>query len=244
MSEALPCDPIDPRELAERWRRARGAALGTAGDEYLALAAVADGELDRALREVGLNSFRLGRSAAAHHPAADEPAALAALLGASGLPCLAAEPVVEGDLLHFRRAGCGLADRLGARVCDYHREAIDGLVCGLSNRLRFARLASRGRGESACEDLLYDASRPAARFAPVPAEVGEHLAAPLRRLAEQGFSIRLLGIAERRLFVAADAGRGTACGPARLYLDLLASHLARRFPDLDLVDATPRAVVA
>jgi hypothetical protein len=235
---------LDPRELAERWRRARLAALGGAGEELARLEALPPEALAARLDAVGRNSWRLGRSAAAFAGAVDGAATLAALLAGSGIPCVAAgaEPLAAG--CRFRREGCADLVRAGTRACDHYREAIDGLVCGLSEKLLHARVASRGHGGLACEDRLVPAGERAARFAPVPEAVREHLAGPLGRLVAQGSAITLLGLEENRLVVRCEGGRSTACGPARLLLDLLASHLAARFPDLELVDATPRAVMA
>ncbi len=235
---------LEPRELAARWRRARLAALAAEGDELAALAALPAEELPARLDAVGRNSFRLGRSAAAFAGPVDDGAGLAWLLEASGIPCVADEAERGESACRFRRDGCADFERCGARACDFHREAIDGLVCGLSEAWRYARVASRGRGGAACEDRLYRAGGRDERFAAIPEDVRAHLAGPLARLAARGSAIALLGLAENRVVVRSQSGRSSGCGPEKLHLDLLASHLATRFPDLELVDATPRAVMA
>lgn len=247
-------------DFAGRWRRARAAALAAAASPSGSLPEEAgDGEagrvraLDPSAREevsrrVALNSWKLGSSLAGQIGPVDDPERLADLLEAGGIPCASAVRSEEpGPGLRLDRRRCQQSDAVGGgaeALCDFYRDALDGFVCGVSRQLRYGRRVSPGRGGEGCADVLYPASRPEARFEPVPPEVSEHLAAPLAAMRQRDVALRLLGLAENRLVVLAEAGRSTACGLGKIYLDALAAHLAKAFPLLELVDATPRAVMA
>jgi hypothetical protein len=242
----------DPRDLAVRWAAARRAALdavdGGALDatEPMRARAVPAARHEELLRAVGANSWRLGRSVARRFGALDDAERLAALLAGCGIPCAEAVPESDDEATLLRRGSCssGGDDPRHCALCDYYREALDGFVCGASERLRFARRRCAARGAAECEDVLYPAGQRSARFAPLPEAVRARCAGPLARLAARGVAIELLGLQENRLHVSVGSARGAGCGPGRLYLELLAAHLAEQFPELELVDATPRAVMA
>ncbi len=235
---------VDPGDFALRWKRARLSALGGGESEaelLLSLPAEASSDCQKA---AGWNSWRLGRSAAAQASPVDDPGQLALILNTSGIPCVESTPEASGSECRFRRTQCQAFADCGSLACDFYREALDGAVCGLSDALRYSRVASCGAGGTSCEDRIYPAGHGELRFAPVPEPVLAHLAGPLARLAARGFAIELHGLEENRLVVSVASGRTTACGPDRLHFDLLQSHLVERFPDLRLVDSTPRAVMA
>lgn len=238
-------------DLGARFARARRAALAVAlggedpgVDEARSLERVPQARREELFRTVFWNSWRLGRSAIRRYGAIDDPPALQAVLERIGFPCLSGEWRSSGRVCSLVRDGCGASCSGSADSCDYSREAIDGLVSGLSGAVAFARHHSRGHGAEQCHDVLYPIEEHEARFAPVPEEVVAHLAGPLDRLRSRGVRIDLLGIAENRLHVVCESTRGVACGPTQLYLDLLAEHLAKRFPQLELTNASSRAVLA
>lgn len=257
-----PAPTFNPADFAGRWRRARASALAAAASRPGGLGEEVEGEeadrvraLDPSAREdlsrlVALSSWKLGSSLADRIGPVDDPERLAGLLEASGIPCaLAIRSEEPGSGLRLDRLPCCAVQRRedegGAEaLCDFYRDALDGFVCGVSRQLRYGRRVSPGRGGDRCADVLFPASRPEARFEPVPPEVSEHLAGPLAAMRQRDVALRLLGLAENRLVVLAEAGRSTACGLGKIYLDALAAHLAKAFPFLELVDATPRAVMA
>jgi hypothetical protein len=238
--------PLD--DLFDRFARARRSALTKVyegeppADEIAALVELREARWEEALKQVYLASWRLGRGAARVAGGPIRLAELADRLRAGhGVPCLAGRWRAEGGSVVRESPGCAEGVMGGARVCDWYREALDGLVSGLGQEIGFARRASLGRCGSHCEDVLFDDSAPELRLGPVPTFVIEHVAYPVRRLAEDGIELRLLGLAENRLYVSF-ARKAGGCGVPRLYLDLLADHLRERFPELELRDATPRTM--
>lgn len=243
--------PLEAADLASRFAQARRAALvvsldGAAlpAEETAAVRAVPIAARGDLFKRVFWNAWRLGKSAVGRHGAVDDLDRLRVLLEGAELACLEGAWQREDDELRLERMGCRSGAEVDRIFCDFCREAIDGLVSGLSDDLRFARRGSRGHGGERCEDLFFAAAGRDARLAPVPEPVAEHLARPLDRLAQLGVSFELVGLAENAVHVVAGDPRSAACGPSKLYFDLLAEHLAKRFPDLVLVDATPRAVMA
>jgi hypothetical protein len=239
-------DPLD--DLFDRFTRARRSALAKVyegeppSDEVTALVELREARWEEALKQVYLATWRLGRGAARVAGGPIRLAEMADRLRAGrGVPCLAGRWRAEGAAVVRESPGCAEGVMGGARVCDWYREALDGLVSGLGQEIGFARRASLGRCGSHCEDVLFDDSAPELRLAPVPTFILEHVAHPIRRLDEEGIELRLLGLAENRLYVTF-ARRSGGCGVPRLYFDLLADHLRERFPEIELRDATPRAM--
>ena len=145
---AAPRPLLEPRDLAARWRRARRAAveLGAPAcrgerEETRALAAVSPARRAAVEEAVFRNSWRLGRSAAERFGAVQGVEAMATLLAALGEPpCLAPVTwVEEGRRVCHRRRGCSANPDADPFLCDAWREAIDGLVCGLGDGVRFAQ---------------------------------------------------------------------------------------------------------
>ncbi len=228
--EPPPVDALDARDLSARFARARAA-----------LCADAERSGEQRLTAIYERCWRLGRSAARRFGAVDDRARLAELLGASGHPCFAGRWQIDGDRATLSRPGCTAGP--GTGECDAMREAADGLTAGLSSRTRFVRCASLGRGGATCEDRLVDCDDRRATFGEPAPEVVAHLAGPLARLAERGGGYDLLGQLENGIYVARSESASPGCSGAGLYFELLADHLRREFPGLELVDASPRAVM-
>lgn len=239
-------DPL--ADLFDRFAKARRSALAKVyeaeppADEVTGVVELREARWEEALKQVYLASWRLGRGAARVAGGAVGLAEMADRLRTGrGVPCLAGRWRAEGAAIVRESPGCAEGVMGGARVCDWYREALDGLVSGLAHEVGFARRASLGRCGTHCEDVLFDDSAPELRLAPVPTFVLEHVAHPMRRLGEEGIELELLGLAENRLYVSFTRKSG-GCGVPRLYFDLLADHLRERFPEIELRDATPRAM--
>jgi hypothetical protein len=134
-------------ELATLWREARRAAVtrvvgpsleDAPEDEGLRLAAEVDeAELHRRLFETAVRVGALGQQALGRPLHASELPALLAQLGA---PCLesGAWTMLPGQPgWRFTRKPCCGGESCQVR-CDAWREAIDGLVLGLTGRLRYS----------------------------------------------------------------------------------------------------------
>ncbi len=250
-------------DLAERWRRARRAAcravlppaeqasadpatlepLDPADDDALlcrALDVDAEGTLRR-LFDVGR---RLGEGFRRVHRVDLPLADLVRVLPALGVPCaerawqdVATEPARRGE-----RAGCASAGR-HPRICEAYREAIDGLVAGLSSAVWFARHASRGAGDDACVDVLHVHPQSAARFGPIPEALRAGLDAACRtaRALDGALEIDLLGVSEGVLYYRTRRAGGVAAGQVTSSFE---HHVRRRFPSLALREISPRPVLS
>jgi hypothetical protein len=234
-------------DLASRWRRARLASLraidpqapdGISDDERLERALAVDAE--GAQRAVFDNSLRLGGSFArfaGRELGLDE---LPELLGSFPVRCLAgawrASPDEPGAYLE--RSGCPSA---AAGACDWWREAISGLVLGVTGGILHARHESRGHGDARCVDVVFLRARAPLRFGPIPEpmrpalERVRRLARAFDALAEVAF----VGLSEGTLFYeltepAVAGGIGVR--------SLVERELHRRLPALAVREITPRAV--
>lgn len=253
---------LEPADLDRRWRRARGTALGvpvsgsradsradtsTAPPETATLAALAEAPAERrelALSALFRSSWRLGRSAAERFGPVGGPAAAARLLGElKQVPCAAVSWRLDGELAWSEAAGCAANPERLPFVCDAYREAIDGLVCGLGDGVRFARRSSRGRGGAVCQDLLFPTARRELAWSTPPAELAPALAEIATGLAARGVRIRILGMAENRLGYQVESADRPACGAGALVHALIENHFHHRLPGIELSAAEPRSVL-
>jgi hypothetical protein len=243
---------LPPADLAERWRRARRAAIARCSldgtdldDEPRALAAVPVERRDALGEALFSSSWRLGRSAAARFGPTRGVAATAELLAAlPGVPCLEGTWRDDGPTCRLERAGCPPSIAGGEAVCDGWREAIDGLVCGLGDGVRFARRESRGHGNARCVDLLHPAQAPALAWGKIPAALAPVLAEIADGLAARRVPVRFLGFAENRLAYRVEDGGIPECGGlGGVVHALVANHVHARLPGLELAAADPRAVL-
>ncbi|MBL8921387.1 MAG: hypothetical protein JNJ54_21185 [Myxococcaceae bacterium] len=230
-------------DLGERWARARRAALRSVagerkGEEDDALAARAF-EVDalEAARVMFDNSLLLGKGFRRHHgpvPFAELGRALEALGG----PCLRgrwqAHPreaafVLERGPCH---GGC-------EAVCDAWREALDGLVLGVSGEGRATRHRSGGHGDGACVDVIYLDPESLLRFGFIPDELREGLDAVARFLnGLKGTRVRFLGVSEGVLAYELEVD---GCGGTEAVTALLTRAVAARWPALRVRDVSPRS---
>jgi hypothetical protein len=239
-------------DLASRWRRARLAALSAALpgaadqpsplDEAARLAGADDDAAEEALRKVFDNSHELGRSFRRFHRVDLPLGDLAALLPHLGSPCVSGDWRRESDEGVYRtdRVGCDMSPR-HRRTCDYWREAIGGLVLGLTCGIYHARHHSLGHGAERCTDVLYVHPQSPERYGPIPEEVRSGLESLRRttRIFDSTFELDFLGISEGVLYYT--ASRDGVAGDFNLVAHV-ERGVARRFPWLTPREASPRSV--
>lgn len=237
-------------ELAERWRRARRAAVeqvigptsdDATEDERLTCAAEVDeAELHRRLFE---NGARLGAGFRQRLRRAVTAAELPELLSTLGAPCLASGTwsVLPGEPgWRFLRQPCCAGEASSMR-CDAWREAIDGLVLGLTGSLRHTRTASAGHGQGQCVDVIYEDAESPSRYGELPDDVIpalEAVQAFVRRF--EGADVRFLGVSEGVLLYQLET---TGCGTGASALPMVEQLLKRKLPGLEVRELSPRQVL-
>ncbi len=214
-------------------------------DELLAHAVSSDAA--DAARRVFDNSARLGRSFTRYHggpiPQAELRAALARL-ATPAVPCLAHAWVeVEGEAgLRLERDGCP-SRALGPAACDWWRDAVAGLVEGITDGLRHARHASCGHGDARCVDVIYRDPESSLRFGPLPSDLVDALAAVTRTIAifDPTLVVTFLGVSERVLYYQLVA---SGCGTSNVRAQpMIEQAVHRRHPELVVREVSPRPVL-
>ena len=220
-------------ELAERWRRAREAALAAPPAEQA--------------RRMFENSHFLGQGFARFHRAPVAPEQLPAALALLQAPCLQGRwSDVEGEAaLRLERPRCCAAPT--AAGCDLWREAIDGLVLGMTGGVRHARHQSAGHGDPSCLDVLYADPQSPLRYGPLSDELQPGLES-VRRLVSQfkGAEIEFLGVCEGELLyrlTAPPSDPAVACGASgpNTLQKIVESCLTRNLPTLKPRELSPRS---
>lgn len=243
---AVPALEERAADLADRWRRARRAALrsllteaGDDEDEVALLTRALAVDAAETYRRVFDNSLRLGQGFARYFGAELPLGALPDLLSALGSPCLQGDwrGHDEEPALLLSREGCA---SVGA--CDFWREAIDGLVLGVTGGIRHARHVSRGHGGAACVDVLYLDPESSLRFGEIPETMREGLErvrATARRF-DSRVDVTFLGVSEGVLLYQLVKN---GCSTELDVKSVVESGLRKRFPDLALREISPRPVL-
>lgn len=128
-------------------------------------------------------------------------------------------------------------------TCDAWREAIDGLVLGLTGGARHTRTASAGHGQNSCVDLVYEDAESPLRYGDLDDELIPTLESVQKFVRNfRGADVRFLGVSEGVLLYQLDT---TGCdehrAPARTLIENL---LNTKLPHLQVRELSPRAVLA
>lgn len=238
-------------DLATRWHHARRAALRASlsethptqsEEELLALALPRDAE--GALRRVFEHSKKLGDGFRSYHGLDLPIADLALLLPRLSTPCAGSTWSKTEHPLHYRseRPGCATG-RSVPRACDFYREALDGLVLGLSGLAYHTRHESIGSGSERCIDVLYVHPQSPVRFGPIPEDVASGLeeVRKITRVFDSTARLDFLGVSERVLYYS------LVSAPDSTNIKLttvIERSVQRRYPGLIARDVSPRAVLA
>lgn len=169
------------------------------------------------------------------------------ILCVSPIPCCNGDWKAKGKALAVSRNGCQSREVAKPMICDYFREALDGLIMGICSEERIARHASVGHGDENCLDVYFiDSSagtKDGMRMAPVPNEVAMRISEIASKLERQGQKLEFKGYAEGNLFYTLHSDKGPTCGAAgRYFHELVAKEVGRIFPHFRLQDAAPLAV--
>lgn len=233
-------------DLGDRWRRARDAALrsvlsaGTTPSGLLA--AALKSAPDEAHRRVFDNSLQLGQGFARTFKVELTLEQLRDALGSLGVPCLhGTVSECEGEeAFYLERGGCANA-ALGPAACDFFREAISGLVLGITGGIRHARHESVGRGHARCLDLLHVDPESPLRFGAIPEELHSALerARRIARAFDSTIEVTFLGLSEGVLIYRIDR-RGSQSNVS--VTALVERTVRREHPALALMEISPRSV--
>jgi len=247
---------FDVADFDRRWRLARfsaiGACLGESApsgwsdlSEPEAISLVPVEKAEHLLTLVFDQCRRLGQGVVRHFGLVWELADLREVLSLSGSACMSGQWRSHQDAIVLERTGCDGVRGAGRLLCDYWREAVDGLVTGTGEEERLARHASVGHGDFTCTDVLYrdTAAASSPRWAPVTHEVSSALKATIEQMARSGLRVELKGIAEGTLFYTLESATGAVCGTGgKLVRETFARAVETRFPGLQSRDITPLAV--
>lgn len=234
-------------DLANRFRFARRSALlsvcpgSGALDEAALLPLALERDSAAVHKRVFENSLRLGWGFTRFYGHELGLSELPRVLGALDVPCAtgAWSTPCEGAL-QWERGGCGASGGRKA-VCDYWREALDGLVLGLGGGTHHARHASRGAGNPACVDVLFVDPESPLRYGPIPEEMRSSLdrVVALAKSFDSRHSLEFVGLSEDVLFYRESAAiEGNVS--VRSFVE---RAVQRRFPQLHLQDTSPRPVL-
>ncbi len=229
-------------DLGARWERARRAALRTVAgrveaesDEALAVRAF---EVDA--REASRLAFDHGVTLGKGFVRSFGPVAFHQLpetLSRLPGPCLRGqwEPHPREAAFVLERPSCGGC----ASVCDAWREALDGLVVGVTGEGRATRHRSGGHGDGTCVDVLYRDPESRLRFGFIPDGMRDGLEAITKFLnGMKGTHLEFRGVSEGvLLYELAVEG----CGGTEAVTKLLARSVTARWPALTLRDVSPRS---
>jgi hypothetical protein len=247
-AESPPARRDAVEDLADRWRFARRASLmkhapacGKEASEQELAAAALTAAPELALKDVFDHSRTLGLGFRNYYQLDLPLADLVQVLPRTAVPCIADSWTrADGEAAYIgRRSGCSAAI-WHARACDYWKEAIDGLVAGLTATVRHARHTSLGAGQSECVDVLVVRPESPLRFGPIPDDLraGLESVRAMASVFDSQLVVDFLGVSENVLYYLA---RPSATTEVRVST-VIERGIQRRFPWLGVREVSPRSV--
>lgn len=262
--------PFEYVEFSKRWLRARvsAASLGEAYDgiddtsdsvgsasewskEIKLVSEIPLNMFDFALRDVFDKSRQLAISASRHYKVRLELADFQDLLRLSGIPCAAGEWTSRAQARVVARSGCAHGLSKNTRMCDWYREAIDGVVVGLGETERFVRHQSEAYGDEGCLDILFDDSPQLPQsellYGPIPAPFEPQLGVAISHYKTRGFQLEWKGYRAGTVFytlTGTDLTEALCQSRGRIAHNDLKEYVRNIFPTLRIQDASPLAVYA
>lgn len=241
---------LDPADFDDRWKRARMAAqrkaLGalTHENEELNLKAVSHEQREDLLRAVFENSKRLGESIRWHFGAEWEISDFYDVISKLDFQCFKGSWKTINEGVVLERAGCDAERHCGSYACDYFKEAMEGLVLGVSNEVTFARHESRGHGSQDCKDLFLNCNADELTFAPLTKELIAILEVVNGRMTGEGVEVTSPGQAEGVLYYSWRIHRGESCRDVSSLVEkALTLALTESLVETKIKDITPRAII-
>jgi hypothetical protein len=256
------------RDFATRWGKARLQACAmtlvevhannpdlVTPNEYELLALCSPEKKDELLKNVFDLSRALASSASRYYKVAFEIQDLAKVLSLSGSPCVGGQWSTYKEAYIYSRKGCAQFSKIGSLVCDYWREACDGLVMGLGEDERFTRHSSIGHGDPECLDVIF-VDKPTRsksnehgsemKWLPLPEFLKKDLDAVVERMNRLRVKVEFLGYAEGKVYYLLENKEdptSALCGPGgRYFHEKLKEEVNKTQPELIIQDAAPLAV--
>lgn len=254
---------VDQTEFHTRWVRARLAALqqivgepASAVDpaqniferEIKLLRGLTAEQSDAALRAVFDNSRQFALSASRRFSLQFELSDFQDILSKSAIPCTSGLWQGNERSRSVETHQCPFGANSEVRICDWYREAIDGLVTGLGSNERYVRHRSEAHGDDSCLDVYFDDSdsntKKTLRYGPVPPPMEDALRPVSVKFAGKGMLVKWSGYSAGTIFYTLEK---TDASPLCMNL-AKTSHrdffnaVHEIFPDVRLQDAAPLAV--
>lgn len=251
-------------DLKTRWFKARQAVVSNEEAFLKNIHLLNDFEYEQILKKIFLNSRNLGQGYQKRYGISWELTDIQKHFSALDVSCLHGQWLVKNKALVLSRSGCAYANlnsQSPHRICQYWREAIDGLVMGLCEQERFARHKcvtiddsnfenmldkNESRENTLCEDVFYiEEEKKMYQWGPLPSQMLPQLVQLQEKFHNLKVKLTFLGLSEKQLFYRLESGEVNSCGTAgTLFKDLLVKNIEKIFPGLILKDASPVAVIA
>lgn len=175
---------------------------------------------------------------------------VAALAAFSGSPCFGRswdltpqESDKEAIGMGLKRSACaeGVSNHFH---CEYWKEALDGLITGLSDQLFLSRHSSAKSKHESCIDWLYPSRMSPLKYGPLAEDLKLLVNEISLRLEKSKIVLRVWGLSEGILYYQMESAIIGFCGPGkRLFEEDFKKAVLGKFPNTKFFDVTPRAVI-
>jgi len=128
--------------------------------------------------------------------------------------------------------------------CEYWKDALEGLLSGLSGSLYLSRHENGRNDARQCLDWIYPTRESPLKFGPLPDDLKALVTVISERFERAKVVLRVWGLSEGNLYYQMDSALTGFCGPGkRLFEGDFKKAVAVLYPQLGYVDVTPRAVL-
>lgn len=234
-------------DLRRRWEKARKAAFSCAvpdsesnlKTEEELFENLDDVSRQNVLKNVFKNSLKLGSGFSSFLNVTLELEDFQTLFGEIGntVPCFRRQKLHEDDGIVFERKPCN------SKLCDFYREAIDGLVLGLSEEVMFSRHRSAEHGDQFCRDALFSTRESPLRFGLLPNEFKAALKPVYEKFSRLKLVLEVFGMSEGIIFYTLSREGEPLCGASSdMFHTLFKTEIAKISERYKVKDVSPAAV--
>lgn len=167
------------------------------------------------------------------------------LLYSLSIPCLSGSWEFDKTQTSFsiKRNTCEYSNK--PLTCLYWREAIDGLVMGLGDTIRYSRHKSMYYSQdSECKDIIYDRNFTDLRWDTIPEDILTKFHPLIDKLSKKQVEINFIGYSEKTLYYKIKDSNDNLSGFRRKFIiETIEKFCSEKIPEISLIELSPRAVI-
>ena len=211
-------------------------------DEVSLLKMIKPESEENLLRKVFENSKKFASSAKWYYGAEWEVSDFYEVISKSEMSCFRGRWNSFQEGISLERECCELANKTRPFICHYYKEAMDGLVLGLTDEVIYRRYENCSGRDGICKDVFLYSDAKDLKFAPIPDYLLHELEQVKIKLLEIGVSVDFPGQLEGEIFYQWKVVDKKSCEDLSKKVKQVIEQNISQF-EINIKDITPKAII-